>query len=465
MNIQRLLLVLAFVIGTAGCSKNTEQAQQRQVPTVTVAKPLVQNVIEWERYTGRLQPIETVDIQGQVSGPLKSTHFTEGEIVKEGDLLATIDPRPFEVARAKSEAAVRVAEANLKRSNAMLQQAIAQQNQAISAESFARKRFENAQQAYESNSIAREQVDARESEYAQAKSQTEAANANVSSADAEIINSEASILSANAELENAELNLEYTQIEAPISGRISRLQVSKGNLIQGGSATGTVIATIVALDPIYVHIEAAEQDLLKYLRRSTFEERLKSDYRHPLFLSLLDEEGYPHAGQIDFAENRVDQETGTILIRGILKNTSIRLIPGMFASIQIPRDLGEQSETMLIPDAAISSDQDQRLVLVVGDESKVYPKPVLLGPIVDGLRVIRSGLTGDEQVIISGLQYVFPGMTVNTTQGLIESVPVDDGLPEIIEPISRDQWIRLDSSIPTPEANRLNANQKSGDDV
>ncbi|MDF1810347.1 MAG: efflux RND transporter periplasmic adaptor subunit [Phycisphaerales bacterium] len=465
MNIQRLTCVLVFTMILSGCSKNNNQAQQPQTPTVTVAMPLVQNVIEWERYTGRLQPIETVDIQGQISGPLQSTHFAEGEIVKEGDLLAVIDPRPFEVATTKAEAAVRVAEANLQRSNAMLQQAIAQQNQAIAAESFAKTRYENAQQAYESNSIAREQVDARESEYAQAKSQTEAANANVSSADAEIINSEASILSAQAELENAELNLEYTRIEAPISGRISRLQVSKGNLIQGGSATGTVIATIVALDPIYVHIEAAEQDLLKYLRQSTFKERLKSDYRHPLFLSLLDEEGYPHAGQIDFAENRVDQETGTILIRGILKNTSIRLIPGMFASIQIPRHLGEQSETMLIPDEAISSDQDQRLVLVVGEDSIVYTKPVELGPIVDGLRVIRSGLTGEEQVIISGLQFVFPGMTVNTSQGAIESVPENDGLPEFIEPISRDQWIRHDSSIPTPEANKLYNDQQPGDDV
>jgi RND family efflux transporter MFP subunit len=465
MRFQALTTKIAATLLLAGCSKSADQQQQqRPMPTVTVAKPLVQNVIEWERYTGRLQPVETVDIQAQVSGPLLSTHFAEGEIVTEGDLLATIDPRPFEVARSKAQAAVSVAQANLQRSEAMLQQAIAQQNQAQSAEALAFTRYENAQRAFESNSIAREQMDERESEYAQAKAQTEGANANVSSAQAEIINAQASILSANAELENAELDLEYTTIEAPISGRIGRLEVSKGNLIQNGSANGTVIATIVALDPIYVHIEAAEQDLLKYLRQSTFEERLKSDKRHPLYLSLLDEDGYPHAGQIDFAENQVDQETGTILVRGILNNTSLELTPGMFASIQIPRHLGEKTATMLVPDESISSDQDQRFVLVVGADTLVYPQPVTLGPIVDGLRVIRSGLTGEEQIIISGLQYVFPGMPVNATQGVIESRPVDDGLPEFIEPITRDQWIRHDPSIPTPEANGHGSGHQSGGD-
>lgn len=465
MRVHRITAAVAIAFLISGCSKSSDQSQQqRQMPTVTVAKPLIENIIEWERYTGRLQPVETVDIQAQVSGPLVSTFFAEGEIVKEGDLLAVIDPRPFEVARSKAEAAVSVAQANLQRSEAMLLQAIAQQHQAQSAEALASTRYENAHRALESNSIAREQMDERESEYAQAKAQTEAANANVSSAQAEIINAQASILSANAELERAELDLEYTTIEAPISGRIGRLLVSKGNLIQSGSASGTVIATIVALDPIYVHIEAAEQDLLKYLRQSTFEDRLKSDKRHPLYLALLDEDGYPHAGQIDFAENQVDQETGTILVRGILSNSSLELTPGMFASIQIPRHLGEKSATMLVPDEAITSDQDQRFVLVVGPDAVVYQQPVTLGPIAEGLRVIRSGLTGEEQIIISGLQYVFPGMPVNTTEGVIESKPMNNGLPEFIEPITRDQWIRHDPSIPTPEVNGHSSDHQSRGD-
>lgn len=457
-----LQIILSFVL--IGCSKEPEAAPQPQMTTVTVAKPLVAEVIEWDRYTGRLFPVEAVDIQAQVSGPLLSTHFAEGEIVSKGDLLAVIDPRPFEVALSKSQASVRVAEAKLERSRAQLLQAKAQQNAAESAQKFAKTRLDNAELAYESNSIARELVDERESEFAQAQAQTQAANANIIAAESEIINAQASILSAEAELDNAQLDLDYTRLEAPIAGRISRLQVSRGNLIQGGSSNaGTIITTIIALDPIYVHIEASEQELLKYMRQSTFEERLKSDYRHPFYLALLDEEGYPHAGQIDFAENRVDQETGTILVRGILNNPSIELIPGMFASVQIPHNQGARTATVLIPDQVISADLEQRIVLVVGEDNVVYPQPVMLGPIVDGLRVIRTGLTGEENIIIRGNQYVFPGMTVGTTEGTIERVPSTNGLPDIVAPIHRDQWIRQESSIPTPERVGMISDRQTGE--
>ncbi len=461
-----LFSLLVTSAALVGCSKQAEAPPpQPPMTTVTVANPLVAEVIEWDRYTGRLVAVEAVDIQAQVSGPLLSTHFAEGEIVEKGDLLAVIDPRPFEVALSKAQASVRVAEANLERSKAQLLQAKAQQNQAVSAQKFAKTRLDNAQLAYESNSIARELVDERESEFAQAQAQTQGANANVIAAESEIINSEASILSAQAELENAQLDLEYTQIEAPISGRISRLQVSKGNLIQGGSSNdGTVITTIIALDPVYVHIEASEQELLKYLRQSTFEERLKSDYRHPFFLALLDEEGYPHAGQIDFAENRVDQDTGTILVRGILNNPSIELIPGMFASVQIPRNQGARTPTVLIPDEVISADLEMRIVLVVGEDNVIYPQPVTLGPIVDGLRVVRTGLTGEERIVIRGNQFVFPGMPVQTSEGTIERIPTENGLPDMVEPIHRDHWIRHESSIPGAQQVGLNKGSQTGGD-
>ncbi len=438
-----LLLVSAVILLHFGCSEESPEARSPHRPQVTVARPLVRQVVEWERYTGRLQPVETVNVQARVSGHLQSAHFEEGEIIQKGNLLVTIDPRPFEVAVASTEASLEEAKANLRRSEALLLQAKAQRNEAVAAERLSKIRLENAQHAASTNSIAREQVDVRQSEHAQAQARTASAVAAVSSAEAEIATSNAAILAAQAALDNARLDLEYTKIHAPIDGRISRLLVTKGNLIQGGGANATLLTTIVSIDPIYVFIEASEQDLLRYLRQTTLEERLSHDLRHPLYLALLDDVKYPHAGQIDFAENSVNQNTGTLRLRGILRNEDLTLIPGMFATVQIPATMAPDVEAILIPDEAIGADQSQRIVLVVDQDNVVQPRPIAIGPLIDGLRVVRSGLDGTERIVISGLQRVMPGIPVQPVEGEFESTMVDDGLPDTCTLIPREQWITL----------------------
>ncbi|TWT91360.1 Efflux pump periplasmic linker BepD precursor [Neorhodopirellula pilleata] len=297
---------------------------------------------------------------------------------------------------------------------------------------LAELRYERAQSLSERNAASQEEVDERQAAYLQAKADIEAVKAGVSSADAAIASAEAEIELAKAGVETAELNLDFTRIEAPISGLISRQYVTKGNLITGGSATSSLLTTITSMNPIYCVFDASEQDVLKYIRLDKSGERESSRVaKNPVFLGLIDEEGFPHKGYINFVDNRFDVDTASMRARGVFNNKDELMLPGMFARIRIPGSAAR--EAVLIPDSAIGTDQASQYVYIVVDR-KIQRRAVTTGPIVDGLRVIRKGLNGDEMLVTEGLLQVRDQMKVNVPDETIKEVQAtDDGLPDDYE--------------------------------
>ncbi len=448
-----------FLALVVACSRTDAQAPPPPgPPVVEVAQPLVQQIVEWDRYTGRLEPVEEVEIRARVSGYLQSLHFAEGQHVKRGDLLAVVDPRPFEAEVARSQALLTEARARREQSVARLAQAEAERAQANSARGLAASRLENAREAQQNNAIAREEFAIREERLAQTEAALEAANAQIAAATADIASSEAAIEVARAALRQARLDLDYTRVTAPIDGRIGERLVTRGNLIEGGSVLSTLITTIVALDPIHVTFNADEQAYLKYVRLAQKGQRLSSrDSKNPIYVALLDEEGYPHRGHMDFVDNRIDEDTSTILARGILRNTDLTLAPGLFATVRLPGSA--RYEAVMVPDAAISANQDTRFVLVLDEQDAAQVRPVKLGPLIDGYRVIREGLTGEERIVVAGLQRVRPGTVVSPTPIELELAELEDGLPNDYQPLPEDEWITREPD-PDPPAPR----EPEGDD-
>ncbi len=315
--------------------------------------------------------MDSVELRARVSGYLQSVNFKDGAEVKKGDLLFVIDPRPFQ--------------ADLDRAQADLAQA--QSRLDLASNEFAR-----AQRLIESKTISVEEADTR------VKNKTEA---------------DAALQSARAGVETAKLNLEYTHITAPIDGRISRRMMTEGNLIN--STQSPVLTTIVSLDPIYCYFDADERSVLKYqqLAREGKRENIR-DGKVICELELANETGYPHKGTLDFVDNRVDPGTGTLKVRAIFPNSDRILQPGFFARVRVP-GTGKYN-ALLIPDLAVGTDQDKKSVLVVNDKNLAEYRIVKLGPIIDGLRVVREGIKPKEWVIVNGLMMVRPGAPVNPTR-------------------------------------------------
>lgn len=436
-------LSLTFLLCLGSCSDDEASNANNGPPPaspVTVARPLIEPLVEWDRYTGRIVPVDEVTIQARVSGYLQSLHFVGGELVDEGDLLAVIDPRPFEAELATAAAQKRQAEAGKTSAEAMLEQAEALLAGAESSRSLSKRRLDNAKEALASNAIAREQVDVRETELAQATAQLQSARASVALAQAEIATANAAIAVSEAALQRAELELSYTEIKAPISGRVGDRLVTRGNFIQGGLGVATSLTSIVSIDPIHVYFDANEQEFLKYIRLSEAGERASSrDVKNPVLIALIDEEGYPHRGHMDFVDNRLDPNTGTIRARAIFNNAKGLLTPGLFATLRLP-GTARYNATM-IPDEAILSNQASQFVYVLDESDAAQIRPLKLGPIIDGLRVIRSGLNADDRVIISGVQRVQPGAVVAPEMTTIEIERTADGLPNDYEPVPREEWI------------------------
>ncbi len=430
----------------AGCSQEASgPAAPPPPPVVVVAQPLRQSIVEWDRYTGRLEPVEEVAVRARVSGYLQSLHFIGGQLVKRGDLLAVIDPRPFEAEVAGARARLEEARARRKQSDAFMAQAKAQLVQAGSAQRLAASRLANAQDALAANAIAKEQVETRESELAQAVATVEAAEASIASAEADIATSDAAIEVAAASLAQSELSLSYTRITASIDGRTGDRLVTRGNLIEGGSPLSTQITSIVALDPIHVYFNVNEQAFLKYVRLAESGQRRSSrDYKNPIYVALVDEQGYPHRGHIDFVDNRIDPQTGAIRARGILRNPAGLLAAGLFATVRLPGSA--RYEAILIPDSAILANQNNRFVYALAEDKSVQMRPLQLGPVIDGYRVVRSGLTGDERILIEGLQRVRPGSPVTPELRELELVELEDGLPNDYEPLPEEEWITYDGA-------------------
>ena len=351
-----------------GCDEK-KPAAQAGGPPVTVANPTARRITEWDDYTGRFQATEYVEIRARVNGYLDSIHFTDGQIVKKGDLLFVIDPRPYQAAVDSDAAAVTQAQARQDLAN-------------------------------------REQVRAA----ALAKSQ----NGSVEALDKAVQEQRAAggaVQAAQAALRRAQLDLEFTHVMAPVTGRIGRHQVSLGNLVSGGEANSTLLTTIVSLDPIYFYFDADQNAYLKYTRLNLSGQRRSSrDVANPVRLALNDEKDFPHQGHMDFVDNQIDLGTGTMRGRAIFDNPDLVFTPGMFGRIQL---IGTpEHDALLLPDEAIGTDQARRFVYVVGDGNVATSREVVLGPIIDGLRVVRSGISASDRIIVNGLQRVRVGQPV-----------------------------------------------------
>jgi len=360
---------LAISVAFSGCDHKSESPKSAP-PVVYVTPAISKKIVEWDEYTGRLASTDRVEVRARVSGYLESVHFKDGQTVKEGDLLFVIDPRPYQAKYDRAVGGLRQADAKLK---------LAQLNDQRTAKLSANK------------VISQEEIDSRRNELLQAQAAFEA---------------------AKADADEAKLALDFTRVTAPISGRIDRKLVTEGNLIRG-SDTGdpTLLTTIVSLDPIYCYFEVDERSMLKYQRLDREGKRPSSRrVANPVQLQLADETGFPHEGHMDFVENQVDPQSDTIQGRAVFPNPDFFLTPGIFARVRLVGSA--EYEAVLIPDQAIVSDQSQKFVNVVKPDGSVEYRKVELGPINDGLRIVRSGLQPGEKVITRGMQRLLPGVKV-----------------------------------------------------
>jgi RND family efflux transporter MFP subunit len=368
----RALVAGAFAIFTflGACSRKFEAPPKAAPPLVYVTPATGKKIVEWDEYTGRLASTERVEVRARVSGYLESVHFKDGQMVKAGDLLFVIDPRPYQAKYDRAFGDLRQAEAKLR---------LAQLNDQRTAKLSANK------------VISQEEIDSRRNELLQAQAAYEAAKANT---------------------DEAKLDLDFTRVTAPISGRIDRKLVTEGNLIRGSDAGDpTLLTTIVSLDPIYCYFEVDERSMLKYQRLDREGKRPSSRrVANPVQLQLADETGFPHAGRMDFVENQVDPQTDTIQGRAVFPNPDLFLTPGIFARVRL---IGSgEYEAVLIPDQAVVSDQSQKFVNIVKPDGSVEYRKIELGPMNEGLRIVRSGLQAGEKVITRGAQRLQPGLKV-----------------------------------------------------
>lgn len=354
-------------------------AQAQGGPPVTVAFPVKREVTDWSEFTGQFTPVDYVEVRSRVSGYLTEIHFTDGQLVNKGDLLFVIDPRPFETAVVSARAKL---------------------DQAASSREYTGRQLERAGELQKRDFLAQSTLDQRQSE-----SRSAGAGADV----------------ARAALRDAELNLQFTRITAPVSGRVSARQISIGNLVTAGgqSGSGTLLTTIVSQDPIYFSFDMSEADFLGFQR--TFGSSSGTMLDVPVDLRLMDETGWPHQGKLTFIDNQVDKNSGTIRARATLANTDNFIAPGSFGRVRMPAS--KPFEALLVPDSAIVTDQNRKLVMTVNAEGTVVPKPVVPGPLVDNLRAIRSGITAEDQVVINGLMRSRPGAKVTPQPSKIEPAP------------------------------------------
>ncbi len=367
-----------LLVGFSACHREEAGTPPAPGPAeVTVGRAVEREVTEWDEYIGRLAAIDDVEIRARVSGYLQSTHFKDGEMVEVGDLLFTIDPRPYQ---------------------AEVDRATAQVAQANASQALASSNLKRAESLLKSNAIAAEEVDIRRGNQLAAAAEVQA---------------------AEAELAAAALQLEFTKITAPVAGRISRDLVTPGNLVTGGSAGATMLTTIRSLDPIHVYFEAGESAYLKYMRLDREGKRPSSrGTPNPVELSLADEVGFPHKGKMDFVENAVDRDTATVQGRAVFDNADNALIPGLFARVRLQGSA--LYKAVQVPDKAIGRDQAQNFVWVIGDDNVAKRRTIVPGPMIDGLRVVRSGLEAGERVVINGLQRLRPDAVVMPTEEPVE---------------------------------------------
>ena len=373
--------IVLSMLSVAGCQQASSQPPPAPPPAqVTVALPIAAPVTDFREFTGVTEAVESVDIRARVQGFLQEIHFTEGTEVQQGDLLYTIDPRTY-------QAEVDRAAAEVQRLQAQL--ALAESEERRSAK-------------------LRQTSAVTEEEYAQRVGARQQA--------------QASVLEAQATLDLARLSLSFTQIRAPISGRVGRTQFTVGNLV--GYNDPTLLTSIVKLDPIYVLFEGTERRFLEYERRIRDEGlAAASDRKMPVFVGLEGEEGFPHQGVIDFRENRVDPGTGTIQIRATIPNPDRTAAPGMFARVRVP--IGQATTQLLVPQVAVAADQRGDFVIVVGSDNVAQARPIRAGRVVGDLIIVQEGLTNTDRVVVNGTQKARPGAKVEPQLTELQPPPAD----------------------------------------
>ncbi len=392
-NSLRIPLALAAVLVLSACGKTQEAAQNMPAPKVSVAEVIEQPVNEWDEFTGRLEAPESVELRPRVSGYIDKVTFREGALVKKGDLLFQIDPRPFQ--------------AEVHRLEAQLAQARA--NQTRTANEAAR-----GDRLRATNAISAELADARSAAATEARAQ---------------------VAATQAELDNARLNLSFTQITAPIDGRVSRAEVTAGNLVNSGQS---LLTTLVSTDKVYAYFDADERVYLKYvaMARAGGPDARGST---PVYLGLTGEDGFPHLGRLDFLDNQVNPKTGTIRGRAVFDNKDGLYTPGLYARIKL---VGSGTyDAALIKDEAVGTDLGKKFVLVVGADKKVAYRAIELGPKLEGLRIVRSGLAKGDRIVVNGLQRVRPGAEVDA-----QGVPMAS--PDTLAALARSRQAVEDSEPP-----------------
>lgn len=374
--------LLVVIIITAAFAKGDEiekeTASTSQAMPVEVSNPVSERITEWDEYTGRFEASNRVEVRARVSGFLESVNFVDGQIVKKGDVLFTIDARPFKIA---------------------LDQANADYGQARASLTTAHDNFDRVESLRESGAVSIEEYDRRKQALAFAN---------------------ASIQLSQAKVDNAKLNLEFTRVTAPIAGLVSRDKVNLGNLIDGGSSNSTVLTTIVATSPIDFYFTGSESDYLRYVRLARNGDRdAARSGGIPVFIKLQDEDDFIHEAKMDFVDNEIDTSTGTIESRATLDNKDHLLEPGMFGKARLMGSA--EHEAIMIPDDIIGTNQSIRFVYVLEDDNTVATKNVTLGPLhSNGLRIIREGISQDDKLITNNIQKIRPGIAVTPIETPLE---------------------------------------------
>ncbi|HXT24696.1 MAG TPA: efflux RND transporter periplasmic adaptor subunit, partial [Candidatus Eisenbacteria bacterium] len=336
------------------------------------------DIIEWDEFTGRTEAVERVEVRPRVSGHIQQVRFQSGQLVKTGEVLFVIDPRWHQ--------------AEFQRRQAEYDQA------AVRAENAEREAARTGM-LLEKKAISTEEGEQRQSRYREAA---------------------AGLLAAEAARDSAKLDLEFTEIRAPIDGRVSRALVTAGNYVSGTAGSATVLTTLVSVDPVYVYVDVDENSLLKFNQRRR-ESDAAADSAVPVELQLADEEGFPHHGRIESFDNRLDAQSGSIVLRAVFPNSDGRIVPGLFARLRLPG--GAKAPALLVEETAIGTDQAQKFVLALTSTNTAAYRPVKLGAVIDGKRIIREGVKAGEKIVINGLARVRPGMPVTPMEGVCNGDP------------------------------------------